>query len=58
MISFYNAKYQDGSELMVARSLTYFDDADLDEAPRLLAQSNSWNLVKERISNEVKLLYK
>jgi predicted nucleotidyltransferase component of viral defense system len=58
MISFYNAKYQDGSELMVARSLTYFDDADLDEAPRLLAQSTSWNLVKERISNEVKLLYK
>jgi hypothetical protein len=30
ILEFYNKKYEDGSEFLVMKSLTYFDDADLD----------------------------
>jgi hypothetical protein len=57
MIDFYNQKYEDGSEMMVARSLTFFDDADADEPPRLLNTDISWQVVKKTILDEVRKLY-
>ena len=57
IIDFYNQKYEDGSEMMVARSLTFFDDADTDEPPRLLASDISWSDVKKKILEETKKLY-
>jgi alpha-D-ribose 1-methylphosphonate 5-triphosphate synthase subunit PhnI len=57
MMAFYNAKYFDGSEMMVARSLTYFDDADGDEDLELLKDAD-WNTVKKTISKAVNSLYK
>lgn len=35
MIGYYNKKFLDGSEFLVLKSLTYFDDADLDESPKM-----------------------
>ena len=57
MIGFYNQKYADGSEMMVTRSLTYFDDADEDETPNLFG-NETWPQVKEFIRREVKLKYR
>jgi predicted nucleotidyltransferase component of viral defense system len=57
MMAFYNAKYFDGSEMMVARSLTYFDDADGDEDLELLKDAD-WDTVKKTISKAVNNLYK
>lgn len=57
LLTFYNQKYPDGSEFLVARSLTYFDDADQDESLNLL-QNADWPTVKKTIENEVKKRYK
>jgi hypothetical protein len=35
MIGYYNKKFIDGSEFLVLKSLTYFEDADLDETPKM-----------------------
>lgn len=48
MISFYNIKYSDGSEFMVLKSLTYFEDAESEEIP-VLFQKLDWNEVKVSI---------
>lgn len=48
MLSFYDNKYPDGSEFLVLKSLTYFNDAEEDESPIMLIQQN-WETVKERI---------
>jgi hypothetical protein len=47
LLSFYNKKYPDGNELMVARSLVYFDDADEDEDVVLFKKVHWENLKKE-----------
>ena len=57
MIDFYNQKYYDGSEMMIARSLTFFDDADTDEGPRMLSNTISWEEIKQVMLNEVRKLY-
>lgn len=57
MMDFYNLKFPDGSELMVARSLTFFDDADSDEDPKLFNQSVEWQEVKKTILQEVKNIF-
>lgn len=57
MIEFYNRKYTDGNEMMVARSLTFFEDANTDEQPNVLLSGVSWEEVKATILNEVKKLY-
>ena len=57
MMSFYNAKYDDGSEMMVARSLTYFDDADGDQDMQMLKKA-PWNSVKKIILKAVNQYYK
>jgi hypothetical protein len=48
MIGFYLQKYPDGSEFMVRKSLTYFDDADNEEAP-ILFHDISWSEIKKTI---------
>jgi predicted nucleotidyltransferase component of viral defense system len=45
MISFYNTKYEDGSEFMVLKSLTYFEDAECEEIP-ILFQKLDWAEIK------------
>jgi len=57
MIDFYNQKFHDGYEMMVARSLTFFDDADTDEIPRMFAPTVSWEEIKMTTLKEVKNLY-
>lgn len=53
MIGFYNQKYKEGSSFLVLKSLTYFEDADLEDAPKMLIPVD-WEEVKNRINNEVK----
>jgi hypothetical protein len=48
----YKLKYKDGSEAIVLKSLTYFDDADNDIMPVML-QKVTWNSVKEKIKEEL-----
>lgn len=48
MIGFYLQKYPDGSEFMVRKSLTYFDDADNEEAP-IMFQTITWKEIKTTI---------
>ena len=56
LLDFYNEKYFDGSEMMVVRSLTYFEDAENDTVPELL-EIVSWETVKDTILKAVRELY-
>ncbi|MCB0588923.1 MAG: nucleotidyl transferase AbiEii/AbiGii toxin family protein [Phaeodactylibacter sp.] len=58
LISFYLRKFDDGSELMVARSLVYFEDADEDEEVILLEEKIRWESVKRLIREEVRKKYR
>ncbi|MBW3466402.1 nucleotidyl transferase AbiEii/AbiGii toxin family protein [Arthrospiribacter ruber] len=53
LMEFYNKKYGDGSTFLVLKSLTYFEDADLEESPRMIINT-SWEEVKSTIVSEVK----
>lgn len=53
MFSFYKKKYPDGSEFLVLKSLTHFNDAEEDESPVMLIQQN-WETIKEHITDAVK----
>jgi hypothetical protein len=48
MISFYKQKYIDGSEFLVVKSLTYFDDAEMEEMP-VMFKSIDWEEIKSSI---------
>lgn len=48
LITAYKTKYHDGSEFLVLKSLTYFDDAEKDAEPKMLIPV-SWKLIKEKI---------
>ena len=52
MLNLYKSKYNDASEILALKSLTYFDDADLEEEPKMLLPVN-WKNVKEEICNEL-----
>ena len=56
MITFYNNKFTDGSEAMVLRSLTYFNDAD-EEEDIILFTKEKWDKIKENINMNTKLYY-
>lgn len=58
LMRFYFQKYEEGSEFLVTRSLTYFEDADLDEDVVLVSKQIGWNGVKEIITAEVKKYYR
>ena len=49
----YHQKYPDGMEMLVLRSLMYFDDADIQLDPVML-QDYDWNGVKAFILEETK----
>jgi hypothetical protein len=52
MLSFYSKKYHDGSSFLVLKSLTYFNDAELD--PQLIMLKKvDWKKVKQTIVNAV-----
>ena len=48
MIDLYLQKYSNGSEFLVRKSLTFFDDAEEEEIP-LMMEDISWNRIKERV---------
>ena len=50
MFGFYTKKYPDGSDFLVLKSLTYFDDAEKEQLPVLLKKAN-WEDIKSKIIN-------
>ena len=48
LMQFYNKKYYDGSEFLVLKSLTYFEDADHEPDPVML-QTMRWEDIKRSI---------
>jgi hypothetical protein len=56
LMTFYNKKYADSSEMMVVRSLSYFDDADSDEDSVLLKKVD-WEVIKDEILSQIKRFY-
>lgn len=52
ILQFYLLKYNDGSEFMVRKSLTYFEDADLEETPVLL-HDITWEEIKTQILKQL-----
>jgi predicted nucleotidyltransferase component of viral defense system len=53
VIGFYNDKYPDGSVFMVLKSLSYFEDADLELSPRMYIDIQ-WGEIKAFISEQLK----
>lgn len=52
MLDFYAQKYSDGSEFLVLKSLSWFDDAETDEMPVML-KSEKWEAVKTAIKTAI-----
>ena len=48
MLQHYNNKYADGSEFLVLKSLTYFEDAEPEQQPVML-KNISWQAVKDTV---------
>jgi len=48
MLDFYSQKYQDGTEFLVLKSLSYFDDAEEEEMPMMFNKLD-WFAVKKYI---------
>ena len=53
MIDFYNQKYSDGSEFMILKSLSYFEDANDQINPKMLNNSFNWETCKQKITEEL-----
>lgn len=53
ILKLYNEKYPDGSEFLVLKSLTYFNDAEEDESPVMLIPQD-WSNVKKHIKKIVR----
>ncbi|HQW56338.1 MAG TPA: nucleotidyl transferase AbiEii/AbiGii toxin family protein [Saprospiraceae bacterium] len=51
IMDFYLQKYSSGSEFMVYKSLTYFDDANKQPMPEMISQVD-WSEIKNYISDE------
>lgn len=52
ILKFYNQKYLDGSEFLVVKSLTYFEDADIQPDPKMY-KIFDWTICKQKIIDEV-----
>ena len=52
ILSFYTQKYHDGSVFMVQKSLTHFEDADLQQQPKMFLDFD-WETCKQKIIEEV-----
>lgn len=48
MMGFYKKKYHDGTEFLVLKSLTYFEDADEEVMPVMLIK-DTWEEIKKKI---------
>ena len=48
MLSAYQEKYKDGSVFMVQKSLTFFEDADLETSP-IIMDGKNWEDMKSEI---------
>jgi hypothetical protein len=53
LLQFYNSKYPEASEIIVLKSLTYFDDAEEEAFPRMFIPVD-WENVKTEIIKAVK----
>jgi hypothetical protein len=53
MMSFYEAKFHDGSKYMVLKSLLYFEDAEKDKDPQMLINLD-WDQAKKQVISSVK----
>jgi predicted nucleotidyltransferase component of viral defense system len=53
LFQFYQKKYPDGSEFLVFKSLTYFEDAELEPMPQMLSEVK-WEEVKATIIEKIK----
>lgn len=51
MIKFYDTKYEDGSHFMLIKSLTYFEDADIQNSPEIFKEFD-WEKCKKTIKEE------
>ena len=52
MFEFFKKKYAEGSEFLVYKSLTYFEDADSQPQPKMFKPFD-WELCKQKIIDEV-----
>jgi len=52
MLEFYKRKFSDGASFPVLKSLVFFDDAEEDPMPNMLAAFD-WPLAKQRIADAV-----
>ena len=48
IMEFYTKKYNDGSTFLVLKSLTYFEDADMEEMP-FMFNNITWQTIKDNI---------
>jgi hypothetical protein len=53
MLDFYNKKYFDGSEFMVLKSLSYFEEANEQPLPQMMKTTFNWETCKQKIIEEV-----
>lgn len=53
LMAFYKEKIADGNEWLALRSMSYFDDADIQPTPTMFQQF-SWEEIKFHIAQEVK----
>ena len=56
LFDFYKTKFPDGSDLLVFKSLTYFDDAEIEPVPNMIKTAD-WNDVKNKIITETRALF-
>lgn len=53
LMDFYVQKYKEGTPYLVLKSLTYFDDAESDDFPKMY-EAIDWNEIKFKITTVVK----
>ena len=55
ILSFFISKYYDATLFLAIKSLTYFDDADLQEMPKIFEKINWEDIKKTILKNYYKL---
>src|SRR5690606_27379878 len=55
MLNLYNRKYPEGSEFLVIKSLSYFEDAEKQQMPEMLIPTD-WEQIKSDILKQVNKL--
>lgn len=56
LFEFYHVKFPDGNDFLVYKSLTYFEDAELEPMPKMLIPTD-WEEVKRTIIEQVKTYF-